>query len=80
MADEITVGVVVQLKSGGPLMTVSKVHVWNGVTQANTDWFEGKGQKSGMFPVTSLKLYVEELHSNSVEPYDAGGGPHDWMR
>jgi uncharacterized protein YodC (DUF2158 family) len=57
----INPGDIVQLKSGGPKMTVRKVEVWNGVLEAVCDWFdEGKGQSQRTgFPVSSLKL-VEE--------------------
>src|SRR5258708_3081924 len=35
MSNQIQVGDVVQLKSGGPKMTVSKIREWNGRTEAN---------------------------------------------
>jgi uncharacterized protein YodC (DUF2158 family) len=56
--NEIKVGDVVQLKSGGPKMTVSQtgntafgdtvVHAW-------CDWFEGNKKMDGVFPLTSLR-------------------------
>lgn len=49
-------GDVVQLKSGGPNMTVSKIHQnTKGAAVATCDWFEGKKPMYGTFPVTSLK-------------------------
>jgi uncharacterized protein YodC (DUF2158 family) len=78
MADQITVGTVVELKSGGPDMTVSEVKSWNGVTTAWCDWFEGKDKKTGSFPVTSLKAVTEESGSVDYSPSD--GGPQSWMR
>lgn len=56
MADEIKAGDVVQLKSGGPAMTVAKAELWNGVMRAHCEWFvDGKNQ-TGYFPATSLEL------------------------
>ena len=63
---EITVGSVVQLKSGGPKMTVAKVEEWNSVTRARCDWFEGTTAKEGYFPVTSLKLVAEETSGPAI--------------
>ncbi len=53
--DGIKVGDVVQLKSGGPMMTVSKVEAYNGVISAWYDWFVENKPQNEMFPVTSLK-------------------------
>jgi uncharacterized protein YodC (DUF2158 family) len=54
MAD-IKVGDVVEIKSGGPDMTVSKVEDWNGAMRATCDWFDGKSMQTSYFPLTSLK-------------------------
>jgi uncharacterized protein YodC (DUF2158 family) len=57
MPQEIKVGDVVQLKSGGPRMTVNSVGDDNGVMSAWCSWFDSKQQeKSGVFPVSSLAL------------------------
>lgn len=62
MADEIKVGSVVQLKSGGPKMTVSQVGVphLHEVEHAWCDWFvQDKApwkKEKGTYPLTSLKL------------------------
>jgi uncharacterized protein YodC (DUF2158 family) len=51
---EIKVGAVVQLKAGGPKMTVSLVSKAMGGTtpQAWCDWFEGMKKMDGNFPLT----------------------------
>lgn len=60
MANEIREGSIVQLKSGGPAMTVRWVEDDDGVMLANCDWFiQDKApwkKESAVFPVTSLKL------------------------
>jgi uncharacterized protein YodC (DUF2158 family) len=56
VAAEIKIGDTVQLKSGGPTMTVAKVREWKGVMEARCEWFDGKQNKDGIFPLTSLKL------------------------
>lgn len=53
---EFQPGDVVQLKSGGPKMTVDRVAEFNGVLNVWCEWFEGTNQKVGHFPVTSLEL------------------------
>jgi uncharacterized protein YodC (DUF2158 family) len=54
VADEISAGIVVQLKSGGPDMTVNFV---NDVMQtAECSWFEGKKRHTETFTLASLKV------------------------
>lgn len=59
---EIRVGSVVRLKSGGPLMTVSEVSLGVGGSekQAWCDWFvQDKApwkKENGNFPLSSLKV------------------------
>jgi uncharacterized protein YodC (DUF2158 family) len=53
-ADEIKAGDVVQLKSGGPKMTVEKVELWNEVMTAWCEWFTDNKNQGGRFPLTSL--------------------------
>ena len=56
MADKFTEGTVVQLKSGGPLMTV------NTRTQYGDyfcEWFDGMTPKSAKFKEAMLQEYVE---------------------
>lgn len=43
-------GAVVQLKSGGPLMTIS----WVEDNEAYCEWFDGKKPVSAKFPFSSL--------------------------
>ena len=58
--DEIKPGNVVQLKAGGPKMTVSAVYRNpDEVTSAYCDWFDGKKTQQKSFPITSLK-HAEE--------------------
>jgi uncharacterized protein YodC (DUF2158 family) len=55
MADpEIKPGDVVQLKSGGPQMTVTSVNQDEYGTSAFCVWFDGKKQSAGDFPVHAL--------------------------
>jgi uncharacterized protein YodC (DUF2158 family) len=55
MADEIKEGDVVQLKSGGPKMTVKKVGMWNGKLHAFCEWFVDDKNHEDVFLPTSLK-------------------------
>jgi len=74
-------GTVVQLNSGGPHMTVSNLHSWQGRQEANCDWFEGTRHCSGSFPVTSLRIVPEERGSSDFSAEAGlGGGPNAWMR
>jgi uncharacterized protein YodC (DUF2158 family) len=58
-ADEIKAGDIVQLKSGGPRMTVNWAEDDYGTKKANCDWFvQDKApwrKENGSFPVTSLR-------------------------
>jgi uncharacterized protein YodC (DUF2158 family) len=55
--NEIKAGNTVELKSGGPTMTVNFVEDDHGVLVAGCAWFTKSGKKEGgRFPVTSLKL------------------------
>lgn len=57
MADEIKAGDTVQLKSGGPLMTVEQVATRaGGGIAAWCQWFEKNKLETGVFPLTSLEL------------------------
>ncbi|WP_184100962.1 DUF2158 domain-containing protein [Sphingopyxis panaciterrulae] len=51
MADELEPGDTVQLKSGGPLMTVDIVHSYGEISCV---WFAGEKQQSHVFQKTSL--------------------------
>lgn len=56
MDEEIKAGDVVQLKSGGPLMTVNTVGDNYGTKTAWCAWFDGKKEMKGTFPLTSLNI------------------------
>jgi uncharacterized protein YodC (DUF2158 family) len=60
MTHEIKPGSIVQLKSGGPAMTVNWVQDEEGTVHANCDWFiQDKApwkKENATFPVTSLKV------------------------
>jgi len=49
-------GDVVQLKSGGPLMTVTEVGIdTSGTPEVWCTWFAGTEQKHGHFPAETVK-------------------------
>jgi uncharacterized protein YodC (DUF2158 family) len=59
MPDEIKIGDIVHLKSGGPDMTVDDIApggvVGSGPMSAWCTWFDSKGEENkGTFPLTSL--------------------------
>ncbi len=49
------VGDVVELKSGGPQMTIESIYDFGGVDRASCVWFDGTERKEGNFPVDTLK-------------------------
>jgi uncharacterized protein YodC (DUF2158 family) len=57
----IKVGAVVQLKSGGPKMTVKSIMSPSAV---GCQWFEGAKLQNGVFDSASLKVVEEEQKSN----------------
>lgn len=59
MAEQIKKGDVVQLKSGGPKMTVEKIEPWNGEQRAWCLWFDGKKKTNGVFSLESLEHTTE---------------------
>lgn len=56
MAEKFKIGDIVQLKSGGPKMTVT--HVLEEVV--NTAWFAGNKKEVGVFPFDAVVIYQEE--------------------
>lgn len=63
---EFKAGDVVQLKSGGPKMTISKVQTEPDGMYANCDWFEGTKPNTGYFPLLSLKYPDEPVRGAQV--------------
>jgi len=59
MEDQIKAGSVVQLKSGGPKMTVAFVENDNGEQVAACTWFANDKKERSRFPVVTLKLASE---------------------
>lgn len=51
------IGDIVQLKSGGPKMTVTKIFDDDSV---HTSWFAGSKKETGVFPVQSLVHVSDE--------------------
>ena len=58
MANSFKVGDVVQLKSGGPIMTVSSEAGNRG--EVGCTWFDKDDPKSRDFPAETLALYRED--------------------
>ena len=48
-------GDVVQLKSGGPIMTITWVGDEYGTLNARCEWFDGKKAATGTYPVAALE-------------------------
>jgi uncharacterized protein YodC (DUF2158 family) len=55
MAEQFKAGDVVQLKSGGPDMTVNFVENDSGTEVAACSWFVNNKKESSRFPTSSLK-------------------------
>ena len=56
MSNQFNLGDIVQLKSGGPKMTVTKImdkHI-------GTAWFAGSKKEDGVFPIESILIINEE--------------------
>ena len=68
-SEQIKNGDEVQLNSGGPIMTAEKVEEWNGAMRVRCQWFDRGELKTGIFPLTSLKLYTGD---SSVGYHSAG--------
>lgn len=59
MAEELKVGDVVRLKSGGPAMTITVVGERYGTPTVWCTWFDQKGSQSGDFPPAALETDEE---------------------
>jgi uncharacterized protein YodC (DUF2158 family) len=55
MSDNFKVGDIVNLKSGSPMMTVTRVGTTNGEPTVWCVWFLESEQKSGTFPPGALE-------------------------
>ena len=62
MADTFQIGDVVQLKSGGPKMTVTSTDTYEYV---HTSWFTGTKHETGRFPSGALVTPRERSKSKS---------------
>jgi uncharacterized protein YodC (DUF2158 family) len=51
---EFNAGDTVQLKSGGPVMTIEKIAMYGGERKAACIWFEKSKKMQGVFSLTSL--------------------------
>ncbi|MEC3860439.1 DUF2158 domain-containing protein [Mesobacterium sp. TK19101] len=58
MASKFSPGDIVQLKSGGPAMTVSKVNDSMGSQTYTCEWFKGASNERAVFQEDTLKEYV----------------------
>jgi uncharacterized protein YodC (DUF2158 family) len=67
MADDFKAGDVVQLKSGGPEMTINYIQDTVDGKQAVCIWFEGKKQSVGYFGFHVLK-HVEQANTDNDVP------------
>jgi uncharacterized protein YodC (DUF2158 family) len=56
-------GDVVQLKSGGPKMTVDELHDQAGQLQATCSWFDGAIRMSDVFVLHSLRSLEDDVRS-----------------
>ncbi len=64
---ELKIGDVVQLKSGGPLMTIEEIGSFPlHPMGAKCVWFERSEPKSKVFALTSLELYREINNDQDV--------------
>jgi uncharacterized protein YodC (DUF2158 family) len=51
---EFRIGAVVQLKSGGPMMTITSIEADS--QAACTTWFDGTRKETGTFPLETLRV------------------------
>ncbi len=80
MTEQFKAGDMVQLKSGGPRMTIREIEDWDGGPRAWCQWFQGTDSKEGVFPLTSLTIATQRS-GVTVTGSDAGGDPSTvWMR
>lgn len=56
----IVPGAIVQLKSGGPQMTVESVGNYTGRRKASCSWFIDGKQETNLFTIPSLKVVSDD--------------------
>ncbi|RAU19600.1 DUF2158 domain-containing protein [Nitrincola tibetensis] len=56
MANQFNIGDIVQLKSGGPKMTVTQVRD----KYVSTAWFAGSKKEDGIFPMEAIVIFEEK--------------------
>lgn len=56
MADQVSLGSIVRLKSDGPWMTVTKTYQVNGTPYVNVAWFLGEEPRESNFPIAALDI------------------------
>jgi len=80
--NNIQPGSVVQLKSGGPYMTVAKLYDTDRGPRAQCDWFEGTKAQYNSYPLTSLNVKEEDPSSASgaVAGLSGEDPSASWMR
>ena len=71
MAEQFKAGDVVQLKSGGPKMTIREIENWDGGPRAWCKWFHGNDSKEDVFPLVALK-FPEAPNPSSFSPAKTG--------
>jgi len=72
MAEQFKAGDVVQLKSGGPKMTIREIEEWDGGPRAWCKWFQGSDSKEDVFPLPTLKFPDEPRGQGSLPPVKTG--------
>ena len=58
MAAKFKPGDIVQLKSGGPAMTISKLHEGNASFSYTCEWFKGASNERAVFGEDTLQTFV----------------------
>jgi uncharacterized protein YodC (DUF2158 family) len=58
--NKFAIGDSVQLRSGGPVMTITAVHELSDGTSYSTSWFAGRKHEHSRFPENAMMIAVEE--------------------
>jgi uncharacterized protein YodC (DUF2158 family) len=73
MVNQFKAGDVVQLKSGGPKMTVTEIELFNGKPVVYCSWFVGTKQEKSDFTPEALKFPETPPAPPQARPFDPGG-------